>query len=186
MGVLENERLRGLIDAHGSAVGNYLRRRIYPLSHADLDDLVEQTFVVWRRIDDVPRGEGERPWIIGVARNVLHNGKRATRRRTRHEAWIVALDDAASAEDEAMADIAGLAALDALAAGDREILILHYWDGLELADLALMLGITSNAVGTRLSRAKARFSDGVRSLEPVGVPTAASDMKPVEEEKRSL
>jgi RNA polymerase sigma-70 factor (ECF subfamily) len=186
MGALGHERLARLIDAHAGVVGNYLRRRAYPLSLSDLEDLVEETFVViWRRLGDVPSGVGERPWIIGVARNVLHNAQRANRRRRRHEALILARGEAPSAEDEAIADISGRAALMALRAADREILALHYWDGLDLGDLSLVLGVSENVAGTRLSRAKARFVEQVRSLDELGTSGTAADMERMEQEKRS-
>ncbi|WP_369974494.1 hypothetical protein [Nocardiopsis sp. FIRDI 009] len=36
---------------------------------------------VWTRIDDVPSGDQARPWVFGVARNVLANHRRGARRR---------------------------------------------------------------------------------------------------------
>lgn len=161
----EPDRLTRLIAAHGSAVGNYLSRRIYPLSASELDDLVEETFVVaWRRSHQVPTGPDERPWIIGVARNVLHNAKRANGRRLHHEMSAPPTNDSPSAEDEAIAQISGQLALDNLGRADREILTLHFWDGIEVDGLATVLGITTNAAGTRLTRAKARFVDSVRAF----------------------
>ena len=152
--------------AHSAAIANYLRRRLYPLSPADLDDLVEETFVVlWRRVEDVPSGESERPWVIGVARHVLHNAHRAHRRRQRHESKLRPLSGASSAEDEAMADLAGREALDALGEADRDLLRLHFWDGIDVHGLAVVLGVSSNAAGTRLSRAKARFLEELSAVE---------------------
>ena len=70
MGSSQDDRFRRLVREHSPEVANYLRRRLYPLTPADLDDLVEETMlVVWRRLDDVP-ADAERPWIIGVARNM--------------------------------------------------------------------------------------------------------------------
>ena len=47
--------LESLASTHSAAIANYLRRRLYPLSPSDLDDLVEEVLlVVWRRIDAVP------------------------------------------------------------------------------------------------------------------------------------
>jgi RNA polymerase sigma-70 factor, ECF subfamily len=160
------DRLEDLVAVHSAAIANYLRRRLYPLSNEDLDDLVEETFVVlWRRLDDVPSGDAERPWVIGVARHVLHNAHRAHRRRQRHEARVRPVGGSSSAEDEAMADLAGLEALDALGEADRDLLRLHFWDGIDVHGLAVVLGISSNAAGTRLSRAKARFLAELNAVE---------------------
>jgi DNA-directed RNA polymerase specialized sigma24 family protein len=55
MGAPDEDRFARLVHEHAGAIGNYLRRRLYPLSPSDLDDLVEETMiVVWRRIDSVP------------------------------------------------------------------------------------------------------------------------------------
>ena len=67
VGLASAERLRKLALEHSPKVASYLNRRAYPLSEADLEDLLEEVLVVtWRRIDDVPEGF-ELPWMIGVA-----------------------------------------------------------------------------------------------------------------------
>jgi RNA polymerase sigma-70 factor (ECF subfamily) len=161
---------------HSTAIANYLRRRLYPLADADLDDLVEETFVVlWRRLDDVPAGEAERPWVIGVARHVLHNAHRSHRRRAHHEGRVRPVLPGASAEDEAVADLAGQEALASLGEADRELLRLHFWDGLDVHELAGVLGVTANAAGTRLSRAKSRFLEALQAIE-ARTPVRSADM----------
>lgn len=169
------------MDAHAEAVASYLRRRLYPLSTAALDDLVEETFLVlWRRAADVPVGEAERPWVLGVARHVLHNAHRAQRRRERHEARLRPRGAASSAEDVAVADLSAHEALAAMSAPDRELLRLHFWDGVDTEGIAGILGITPNAAGTRLSRAKSRFVELLRARdgerEPSGTADASADM----------
>jgi RNA polymerase sigma factor (sigma-70 family) len=160
------DRLELLVAAHETAVANYLRRRLYPLSAADLDDLVEETFVVcWRRLDAVPDGDGERPWVIGVARHVLHNAHRSHRRRQHHEGRVRPVVADHSAEDEAIADIAASAALAAIGEADRELLRLHFWDGVDVHGLAVVLGVSVTAAGTRLSRAKSKFVAQLEAIE---------------------
>lgn len=158
--------LTRLVHEHSEAIANYLRRRLYPLSPADLDDLVEETFVVlWRRVDDVPPGDAERPWVIGVARHVLHNAHRSHRRRQRHEARVRPVPARSSAEDEALADLAAREALEAMGEADRDLLRLHFWDGVDVHGIAVVLGVSVNAAGTRLSRAKTRFMESLSVIE---------------------
>ena len=141
------------------AIGNYLRRRLYPLTLADLDDLVEETLlVVWRRIDSVPE-EAELPWMIGVARNVLRNARRSQYRRTNFESTLPAAPDDPSAEDLVIADASVRDALISLNDDDREVLMLNAWDGLDTHALGVALSITTNAAAVRLSRAQARFRE---------------------------
>src|ERR1700722_10627997 len=104
MGAPDEDRFARLVHEHSSAVGNYLRRRLYPLSLSDLDDLVEETLiVVWRRIDSVP-SDAELPWMLGVARNVLRNARRSKNRRSSFEATLSPPKNEASTEDSVIAD----------------------------------------------------------------------------------
>src|ERR1700677_3975296 len=124
-------RFARLVHEHSSAVGNYLRRRLYPLSPSDLDDLVEETMiVVWRRIDSVPL-DAELPWMLGVARNVLRTPGRSKNRRSAFEARLTPASDESSAEEHVVADESVRTALASLGDDDREVLLLNAWDGLD-------------------------------------------------------
>ncbi|HEV3211974.1 MAG TPA: sigma-70 family RNA polymerase sigma factor [Acidimicrobiales bacterium] len=166
----DRDRLRSLVQAHGTAVAAYLRRRLMSLPASDLDDLVEETFVVaWRRLDAVPEGDLERPWLIGVARNVLHNAQRTERRRQHYSSELVRSSDLRrsmdSAEDEAVSLLTITDALATLTEHDRELLTLHYWDGIGVDQLSLVLRANRNAVATRLSRAKSKFLQALGDIE---------------------
>ena len=152
-------RLERLARENSTAVANYLRRRLYPLSLSDLDDLVEEVLlVVWRRIDAVPP-DAELPWMIGVARNVLNNARRSQNRRDTFAASLSAPTPDSSAEEYVVADLAIRDALAALSDSDREVLLLHFWDGLDAGELATVLSVTTNAAAVRLSRAQGRFRE---------------------------
>jgi RNA polymerase sigma-70 factor (ECF subfamily) len=141
------------------AVANYLARRAYPLSNADVDDLVQEVLVVaWRRLDDVPDGV-EVAWTIGVARNLLNNARRKHSRRQRAQDKLVPSGDDASAEDHVIANEELRAALRALRSDDREVLLLHFWEGLDAPALGVVLGVSSGAAATRLSRASTRLRE---------------------------
>lgn len=69
-------RFNRLYELHLDAVRAYAWRRAPGLA----DDIVAETFLVaWRRLDEVP--DDSLPWLIGVARNVRANLRRADRRR---------------------------------------------------------------------------------------------------------
>ncbi|HTT59311.1 MAG TPA: sigma-70 family RNA polymerase sigma factor [Acidimicrobiales bacterium] len=159
MGAEEEARFARLVHEHSAAVGNYLRRRLYPLSASDLDDLVEETMiVVWRRLDRVPQ-DAELPWMLGVARNVLRNARRSKTRRSAVQARLVATAHDASAEENVVADESVRHALNSLSEDDREILLLHAWDGLDTQALGTYFAISTNAAAVRLSRAQRRFRE---------------------------
>jgi RNA polymerase sigma-70 factor (ECF subfamily) len=165
MGSRDEDRFARLAREHTTAIGNYLRRRLYPLSSADLDDLVEETLiVVWRRIDSVPE-DGELPWMLGVARNVLRNARRSKNRRSAFESTLLPPSDAASAEDAVIADTSVREALASLSDDDREVLLLNAWDGLDTHALGTYLVISTNAAAVRLSRAQHRFRELLSAAE---------------------
>jgi RNA polymerase sigma-70 factor (ECF subfamily) len=159
MGAPDEDRFARLVHEHSSAVGNYLRRRLYPLTPSDLDDLVEETMiVVWRRIDSVP-ADAELPWMLGVARNVLRNARRSKNRRSAFESRLAPTPDDASAEEHVIGDESVRNALASLPDDDREILLLNAWDGLDTHTLGTYFVISTNAAAVRLSRAQHRFRE---------------------------
>ncbi len=162
------DRLTRMVEQHAGAVGDYLRRRLFPLDASDLDELVAETFViVWRRLDVVPGDEGERPWIIGVARHVLQNAQRSRRRRRSYEDRVRARTTDASAEEGVVARDRVRSALASLSATDREVLELSAWDGLDAEAIAAVLDITANAAAVRLSRATSRFRAALEDSDTI-------------------
>jgi len=156
-----DERFGALFDANYGFVFAYAVRRCS--SRQDAEDVVAETFAVaWRRADDVPDGEAARLWLIGAARLVRYNLER-TRRRQRSLAArageaLAARSIAAGDEDPGLV----AQALHSLNANDREVLLLHAWDGLTADQIGVVLGITTQAVWKRMQRALDRLS---RTLE---------------------
>jgi RNA polymerase sigma factor (sigma-70 family) len=97
------------------------------------------------------------PWLYGIALNVL----RAYFRRQPPVAGMapdLGMDwDAVDERLDAFAERGRLrAALDGLAASDRELLLLVAWEGLTPTEVAAALGISQVAARTRLHRARKR------------------------------
>ena len=146
-------------------VRRYLNRRT---DHATADDIAAEVLVVlWRRLSSVPAGD-EVPWAIGIARLQLNNFERAERRRQRLVAKIVSTDpptdtysDADSASSERDDEVRS--ALGRLRRADAELLRLHAWDELSIPQIAVALGISTNAVSIRLHRAKQKFIRQMRN-----------------------
>jgi RNA polymerase sigma-70 factor (ECF subfamily) len=165
MGATEEDRFARLVHEHSAPVASYLRRRLYPLTSADLDDLVEETMlVVWRRLDRVPV-DAELPWMLGVARNVLRNARRSKNRRSVFEATLHSPSTDPSAEEFVVADVSVREALGSLSDDDREILLLNAWDGLDTHALGVYFVISTNAAAVRLSRAQAKFRELLSAAE---------------------
>ena len=79
--IREPERFAPLFDRHADAVHRYLARRIGDSA----DDLLAETFLVAfrRRAAYRPDRLDVRPWLFGIATNVLHRHVRQERRRYR-------------------------------------------------------------------------------------------------------
>lgn len=162
-------RFERLFDDHHRAVLGYALRRAG--SPHDAADVVADTFLVaWRRIDDVPQGADERPWLYGVARRVLANHRRGAQRRTDLSARLgEALATAAPVFDtqSPASDTGPLGpALATLSDGDRELLLLSAWEGLEPAQIATALGLNGATVRSRLRRARQRLERALAAHTP--------------------
>jgi RNA polymerase sigma-70 factor (ECF subfamily) len=131
----------------------------------DAADVVAETFAVaWRNIDRVPPGAEARPWLYGVARNVLANQRRRVTRQRQLAAEIAVLYEP-SAEESADLGIV-TAIFRKLPDQDRELLSLVAWEGLDPGQIATVLGCSRNAARIRLHRARKRLA---RELAAAGV-----------------
>jgi RNA polymerase sigma-70 factor (ECF subfamily) len=163
-----DRQFEALVRAHMGSLLGYALRRVD--SREDAADVVADTLLVaWRRLDEVPAGDGARPWLFGVARWVLANGRRGRRRRDRlgerlrRELGRLTVPDHAASVGTALVVRAALEQLDA---DDREILQLTSWEGLPPTEIALALGVPAATVRTRLHRARQRLR---RKLTEAGV-----------------
>ena len=148
------ERFEELFRRHHEAVTAYARRRT---ADEAADDVVASTFLVaWRRLDEVPADT--LPWLLAVARNVIATQKRGSRRRGALRLRLEhAVADTGSPPEAAEPEGPVAAALNRLAADDREAITLIAWDGLQPAEAAAVLGQSPAAFRVRLHRARRRL-----------------------------
>lgn len=161
-----NADVEQLFRAHGSSVLGYLARRVDdPADAADL--LSEVMLVAWRRRKDVPAAPADRPWLYGVARNVLANHRRSARRRSAAvERLRTAVEHVVpEPRAEAMDVRRVLASLEPI---DHEILTLNAWEGLTSAEISRVVGVPSSTVRTRLARTRAILRDQLSLSTPSG------------------
>jgi RNA polymerase sigma-70 factor (ECF subfamily) len=135
----------------------YLARRAAPDAVEDL--FADAMVVAWRRVEAVPLG-AEIPWMLGVARKVLANHRRAAGRFGRLLEGLARVEprrrDLGAAPD-AVGDPELAAALASISAADAEILRLAAWDELSPREIAAVLEISANAASVRLHRARRRL-----------------------------
>jgi RNA polymerase sigma factor (sigma-70 family) len=167
------EAFVAVVERHEVAVHGYLARRA---GRQAADDLLAE---VWARAfagragfragpgaaaGDAHRGghADARPWLYGIARNVLAAHWRASV-RARIPTRVGAIgcqpddpwDDVIDRIDSAASSRPLMGALRALPPAEREVLLLVAWEQLSPAEAATVLGIPQGTARSRLHRARA-------------------------------
>ncbi|MGH8873921.1 MAG: RNA polymerase sigma factor [Acidimicrobiia bacterium] len=132
----------------------YARRRV---TAEEVDDVVAEVFLVaWRRLEQVPTGDGAQPWLYGVAR----------RERLR---WrLEGMGHQETVDDNSEGHEAVHRALGRLRPPDQELLRLAVWEELTPSEMAVALGCSVNAANLRLHRARKRFTEALVQVEESG------------------
>ena len=171
-------RFQTIYEANYAAVVAYVRRRT--ATAADAQDAVAETFLTaWRRVGEMPEGDAARAWLYGVARRVLANQRRGTRRRAGLSVRL-RNDEEASPDVETHVLAADdrrtvLAALTRLRESDQEVLRLAVWEELPHREIASVVGCTEASVAVRLHRARARLAREIEKEERRGGQEACNE-----------
>ena len=170
------EAFASLYDRHAAPLHRYAARR---LGVSVADDIVADTFLdAFRKRHRYDLGVTDaRPWLYGIAANLIGKHSRSEVRMLR--AYARTGTDPVLAEtqtDEADSRLASAAvrqnlaaALAALAAGDRDVLLMIAWADLSYTEVATALGIPVGTVRSRLHRARARIRAALGGHDPTSV-----------------
>ena len=140
----------------------YLARRV---PFEEVEDLAADVFAVaWKKRSSVTRGE-ELPWLYRIASFVVANYRRKERHRL-DVLWLFHEPDTAPAADSFLETDPDLAkAWTLLTSAQQELLALVVVEGLAVQDVAVVLGITPNALSIRLHRAKKVLAEGIEKYQ---------------------
>jgi RNA polymerase sigma-70 factor (ECF subfamily) len=148
-----------IFDRHFDTIYRYLRRRV---GESLADDLAAETFTVafGARAKYDPTRPDARPWLYGIAANLLRRHHRREERQLR--AYARTGVDPVGADLDAVLDRVDAAAagpklanaLASLNARDRDTLLLYVWADLDYQAIADALVIPIGTVRSRLSRAR--------------------------------
>lgn len=159
----DEQRFERFYYAHHDRVAAYLLSRARR-DHAQ--DALARTFeVAWRRFAEIP--QPALPWLLGVARRVLAEQRRAEGRRdalVERIAGNVPADGGDHAQTLATRELVA-SALAQLSERQREAVLLVAWDGLSQQDAATVVGCSRVAFAVRLHRARARLSAEIAGNE---------------------
>jgi RNA polymerase sigma-70 factor (ECF subfamily) len=152
-----------IFDRHFDAVFRYLRRRV---GRQRAEELAAETFAQAlasrRRFD--PRYPDARPWLFGIAVNLLRHEYRSEERKLR--AYAKSGVDPLAVEEPSLDRLDAEAAWPRVAAAlvelspiEREVLLLYAWAELGYGEIALALEIPVGTVRSRLNRARRRLTE---------------------------
>jgi len=157
-----------IFDRHASTILRYFGRRVEP---AAAEGLLGEVFRIAfeQRASFDPSRASARPWLYGIAANLVGRHRRSERRRLHAMARLAARqpidqndvvgEHAAGSLDaaEAWSRLAGT--VDLLPAVEREALLLFAWENLSYDDIADALGVPVGTVRSRLNRARRRLRE---------------------------
>jgi RNA polymerase sigma-70 factor (ECF subfamily) len=159
------ERFTALFDSHFAPIHRFLYRRV---GRDAADELAAETFAVAfrRRHSYDPARAGVRPWLFGIATNLVRHHVRGERRRLLAYARtgvdpVFQLDmEAVDSRVDAGALGPRLAlGLASLRAAERDVLLLYAWADLGYEEIAQALSIPIGTVRSRLHRARRRVRE---------------------------
>lgn len=149
-----------LYDRHATAIYRYAARRAGDFA---AEDVTAETFLVaWEHLDsyDTSRDDA-RPWLFGIATNLLREHHRAEAKVLRTAAKSASREAIADDSDRIAAEVDAKIAtgqiaqvLRDMAAIDRETLLLYAWADLTYEGIAQATGVPVGTVRSRLNRAR--------------------------------
>ena len=141
------------------------------VGYGDADDATADVFAaVWRRISDLNEDQ-HRAWVFAIARGVVLNHWRSSRRKQRLFDRVAGLRRTGPDSPEVVVvqrdqDSAVIGALRQLSQRDQEVLMLSTWDDLSAPEVAIVLDISVNAAQQRIFRARRRLARLVAAEHP--------------------
>ncbi len=166
------EQFALLYDRHHPMVHRYIARR---LGCDAADDLMAETFLIAfkaRGHYDLTRADA-RPWLYGIATNLVGRRHRAESRSWRLIART-GVDDAVEPPSDQVTDrvaAQGLrrelaSAIAGLSRGQRDVLLLTASGGLSTEEIASALGVAKGTVHSRLNRARKKMRHALGEIDP--------------------
>jgi RNA polymerase sigma-70 factor (ECF subfamily) len=161
-----------LFDRHFDAIFSFLRRRV---GAERAEDLAAQTFeLAFRSRSRYDRARHDaRPWLYGIATNLLREHRRHERRRLLAYGrvpfeWAQAdeVDAIVSRADSETMAARAARALASLRPDERDVLLLVVWGQLSYQEIAAALDVPIGTVRSRLSRARKKIRELIEASGP--------------------
>jgi RNA polymerase sigma factor (sigma-70 family) len=154
-----------IFDRHWRSLHAYCTSRAAAAGEDIAAEVFRRAFDHRRRYDR--RLQDARPWLYGIATNLLRHHFRSSRRKDRADRRALAfaeLETTAQPLEQLEAQMLGprlTQALQSLPVADREALLLFAWAELSYQEIALALDVPLGTVRSRIHRARARVREQV-------------------------
>lgn len=157
-------RFAAVYERHLASVAAYLTRRV---GGELAEDLTAEVFVRAFRARGSyrPVHETARPWLFGIAANLVADHRRAERRRLKLIERLAAVAPRGPGTDTPGLSAELARSLLRLPAADRDALLLVAWGELSYEETATALGIPVGTVRSRIARARSRLASAVAVAE---------------------
>lgn len=163
--VVIREVLSGRTEAFRALVERYFATvRLVALAKtgnvADAEDVAQETFIkAYETLGVLRNRERLAPWLVAIARNLAISLVRR-RERERRRAETLPVDPVIRPDHERRETLDAVARqVDALPENLREVVLLHYFEGLKCREIGERLDLNTNAVVKRLSRGRDLLGD---------------------------
>jgi RNA polymerase sigma-70 factor (ECF subfamily) len=168
---LEADAFTGIYDRYFPVIHRYIAGRLGPQA---ADDLAAESFLVaFRKRGRFDPARGTvRPWLFGIATNLIAQHHRAEARRYRamartgpqpaaesHESWVVTAVSAGGLQPQLAR------ALAALSKQERDVVLLVAFGALSHEEIARALAIPNGTVRSRLNRARKKLRSALGNEE---------------------
>ncbi|MBX7254932.1 MAG: sigma-70 family RNA polymerase sigma factor [Candidatus Hydrogenedentes bacterium] len=170
------EIVRKVLCGHREAFGILVERHL-PLVHAlvygrvsnpaEVKDLVQDAFLkALEKLDTLRDAAKFRPWLAAITRNVCTNFRKAEHHREGVLLEMSRSQHSIPAPDRHELHAALRREIHALNEDDREVLMLHYFAGFKIREVAQALDISQDAAAKRIQRARRAL--GERIVDELG------------------
>ena len=159
-------RFGAIFDRHATVLHRYVVRRLGP---DEAEGIVGEVFRIAfeKRATFDPAHLSARPWLYGIATNLVAKHLRREARRLRATARLAGrrpppadvADQVSGAVDAGARWQRVAEAVAALPGPERDALVLHVWEELPYEEVAAALGVPVGTVRSRLHRARARLRE---------------------------
>jgi RNA polymerase sigma-70 factor, ECF subfamily len=157
----DDERLTRLYRETREDLLAFIARRCATAEDA-ADCLADTYRVAWEKRTRLPADPQARPWLFGIARNAVREERRRGERRAATSHALIAAAERGYI-DTTPERTALTAAMSALPALDREIVLMLSADGLASHEVATILGLSATAVRSRAVRARTKLRQRLAS-----------------------